>query len=54
MTYETARKNILARSEIRISADKNGRSMAHYFSRAAHRWVKISMEEAQIAQAVQG
>lgn len=54
MTYETARAAILARSEIKISADKKGRAFAQYFSRAAHRWVRISMDEAQIALAAQG
>lgn len=51
MTYETARAAILARSEIRISADKRGRRQAHYYSRAARRWIKIGNDEAAIALA---
>lgn len=53
MTYETARANILARSEIKISADKKGRSFAQYYSRGARRWIRISMAEAEVAMAAQ-
>ena len=54
MTYETARTNILARSEIQIKTDKKGREFAQYFSRAAHRWIRIGTDEARIALAAQG
>lgn len=51
MNYEIARAAILARSEIRISADKRGRRQAHYYSRPANRWIKIGNDEAAIAMA---
>jgi len=54
MTYETARTAILARSEIQIKTDKKGREFAQYFSRAAHRWIRIGTDEARMALAAQG
>jgi len=51
MTYEQARTAILARSEIRITADKNGRRVSHYYSKLARRWIKIGNAEADLALA---
>ena len=35
---------------IRIKANKNGKSIAHYWGRA-HRWLPISVNEAEVALA---
>lgn len=44
----------IIRSEIQIKADRKGRPFAQYFSRAAHRWIRISMTDAKVALAMQG
>jgi hypothetical protein len=44
----------IIRSEVQIKADCKGRQFAHYFSRPAHRWIRISMADAKVALAIQG
>jgi hypothetical protein len=44
----------IIRSEIQIKADRKGQQFAQYFSRPAHRWIRISMADARVALAMQG
>lgn len=53
MTTAQAFQNVLNRSEIQIAVDKAGRQFAQYYSRAARRWIRVSMAAAELALAHQ-